>query len=277
MMTGSREEVENFSRNELMFTLSEYFYGRSKLFLVTPLHPEHMLHPIYKWVQAFDLRFDPNNYFDLSLNELKAEIKKTPKFLRTICSNKGPVLLHPDYGSKADPYNGISKETLTKRAHAIKENKDFCGRVTLALAEIAQEKRDSGDQSDITPEESIYVKFVDNKEVPKMQKWHQANWEDKFKLLDKFEDERLVDFGKKIIYQEAPQVLPESVVKEIKRGIAKRILSTNKEKWTTCSDFYTECDHFRIQFEKEGNAEKLNFLDEINQFVENIQKKYEAA
>ena len=277
MMTGSREEVENFSRKELMFTLSEYFYGRSKLFLVTPLHPEHMLHPIYKWVQAFDLRFDPNNYFDLPLNELKAEIQKTPKFLRTIRSNKGPVLLHPDYGSKADPYNGISKETLTKRAHAIKENKDFCGRVTLALAEIAQEKRDSGDQSDITPEESIYVKFVDNKEVPKMQKWHQANWEDKFKLLDKFEDERLVDFGKKIIYQEAPQVLPESVVKEIKRGIAKRILSTNKEKWTTCSDFYTECDHFRIQFEKEGNTEKLNFLDEINQFVENIQKKYEAA
>ena len=277
MLTGSREEVENFSRKELMFTLSEYFYGRSKLFLVTPLHPEHMLHPIYKWVQAFDLRFDPKNYFDLPLNELKAEIKKTPKFLRTIRSNKGPVLLHPDYGCQADPYVGISKETLTERAHAIKENKDFCGRVTLALAEIAQEKRDSGDQSDITPEESIYVKFVDNKEVPKMQKWHQANWEDKFKLLDKFEDERLVDFGKKIIYQEAPQVLPESVTKEIKRGIAKRILSTNKEKWTTCSDFYTECDHFRIQFEKDGNKEKLNFLNEINQFVENIQKKYEAA
>ena len=277
MMTGSREEVENFSRNELMFTLSEYFYGRSKLFLVTPVHPEHMLHPIYKWVQAFDLRFDPKNYFDLPLNELKAEIQKTPKFLRTIRSNKGPVLLHPDYGCQADPYVGISKGTLTERAHAIKENKDFCGRVTLALAEIAQEKRDSGDQSDITPEESIYVKFVDNKEVPKMQKWHQANWEDKFKLLDKFEDERLVDFGKKIIYQEAPQVLPESVTKEIKRGIAKRILSTNKEKWTTCSDFYTECDHFRIQFEKDGNKEKLNFLNEINQFVENIQKKYEAA
>ena len=277
MMTGSREEVENFSRKELMFTLSEYFYGRSKLFLVTPLHPEHMLHPIYKWVQAFDLRFDPKNYFDLPLNELKAEIQKTPKFLRTIRSNKGPVLLHPDYGCKADPYVGISKETLTKRAHAIKENKDFCGRVTLALAEIAQEKRDTGDQSDITPEESIYVKFVDNKEVPKMQKWHQANWEDKFKLLDKFEDERLVDFGKKIIYQEAPQVLPESVTKEIKRGIAKRILSTNKEKWTTCSDFFTECDHFRVQFEKDGNREKLNFLNEINQFVENIQKKYEAA
>ena len=277
MMTGSREEVENFSRNELMFSLNEYFYGKSKLYLVTPLYHEHMLHPIYKWVQAFDLRFDPEIYFDLPLDELKKEIKKTPKFIRTIRSNKAPVLLHSDYASKAEPYSAMTKEQLLKRAKLIKGNKDFCARVSLALAEIAQEKRDTGDQSDITPEESIYVKFVDNKETPKMEKWHQASWEDKFKLLDKFEDERLVDFGKKIIYQEAPQVLPKSVTKEIRRGIAKRILSTNKEKWTTCSDFYTECDHFRNEFEKEGNAEKLKFLDEINEFVENIQKKYEAA
>jgi exodeoxyribonuclease-1 len=54
-------------------------------------------------------------------------------------------------------------------------------------------------------------------------------------------------------------------------------LSTNKEKWTTCSDFYTECDHFREKFSNENNEEKLKFLDEINTFVENIQKKYEAA
>ena len=277
MMTGSREEVENFSKNELMFSLNEYFYGKSKLYLVAPLYHEHMLHPIYKWVQAFDLRFNPKIYFDLPLDELKAEIKKTPKFIRTIRSNKAPVLLHSDYASKAEPYSVMTKEQLSERAKLIKGNKDFCARVSLALAEIAQEKRDTGDQSDITPEESIYFKFVDNKETPKMEKWHQASWEDKFKLLDKFEDERLVDFGKKIIYQEAPQVLPESVTKEIRRGIAKRILSTNKEKWTTCSDFYTECDHFRNEFEKEGNNEKLKFLNEINQFVENIQKKYEAA
>ena len=147
----------------------------------------------------------------------------------------------------------------------------------MALGEIAQEKADTRDQSDITPEASIYVKFVSNKEIPKMENWHKANWEEKFRLLDKFEDERLVDFGKKIIYQEAPQVLPETTLKKIKRSIAERILSTNKEKWTTCSDFYAECDHFRNEFEKKKNFEKLKFLNEINNFVENIEKKYEAA
>ena len=70
----------------------------------------------------------------------------------------------------------MNKEQLLKRAKLIKGNKDFCARVSLALAEIAQEKKDSGDQSDITPEESIYLKFVDNSETPKMEKWHQASW-----------------------------------------------------------------------------------------------------
>ena len=110
-----------------------------------------------------------------------------------------------------------------------------------------------------------------------MEKWYQATWEEKLKLLDNFKDERLVDFGKKIIYQEAPQVLLHGMFKQIKRGIAQRILSTNKEKWTTCADFFAECDYFRNQFENEGNKEKLKFLNEINQFVEGIQKKYEAA
>jgi|TARA_B100001093_G_scaffold272898_1_gene260793 exodeoxyribonuclease-1 len=277
MLTGSREEVERYSRDETIFSLNEYFYGKSKLYLVAPLHPEHLLHPVYKWVQTFDLRFDPELYFKMSQAELKVEMKKTPKFLRTIRSNKAPVLLHLDYASKVDPYVALDKATILKRAKLIKNNKDFANRICLALAEIAEEKKDTSDQSDITPEESIYQKFVDNKENSKMANWHQASWEQKLTLLDKFEDERLIDFGKKIIYQEAPQVLPESMFREVKKGIAKRILSTNKEKWTTCSDFYTECDHFREKFSNENNEEKLKFLDEINTFVENIQKKYEAA
>ena len=277
MLTGSREQVENFAKNELMFSLNEYFYGKSKLYLVTPLSSEYMLHPFYKWVQAFDLRFNPEDYFKLSLNDLKSEIKKTPKFIRTIRSNKAPVLLHANYASRVEPYSTIASDELFKRAKLIKENKDFCARVSLTLADIAKENKENGDQSDVTPEESIYVKFVNNKENPKMAKWHLSSWEDKFRLLENFEDERLVDFGKKIIYQEAPQVLPETVFKEVKRGIAKRILSTNKEKWTTCADFFTECDHFRNQFENEGNEKKLNFLNEINDHVEKIQKKYEAA
>ena len=53
-------------------------------------------------------------------------------------------------------------------------------------------------------------------------------WKDKLIMLDKFEDERLVGFGKKIIYQESPETLPKEIYNEIKREIAKRILSEKK-------------------------------------------------
>ena len=96
-------------------------------------------------------------------------------------------------------------------------------------------------------------------------------------MLDKFEDERLVGFGKKIIFQESPEVLPEEMLKSIKREIAKRILSEKKEKWWTCKEFYNECDNLREKYSNENDEDKLKFLDELNNFVMLIQKKYENA
>ena len=74
----------------------------------------------------------------------------------------------------------MTKEQLLNR---YKNNKSFCEKISFALQEIAEEKINNNNQSDITPEESIYVKFVDNKENPKMEKWQ---WEEKLKLLDNF-------------------------------------------------------------------------------------------
>ena len=96
-------------------------------------------------------------------------------------------------------------------------------------------------------------------------------------MLDKFEDERLVGFGKKIIYQESPETLPKEIYNEIKREIAKRILSEKKEKWWTCKEFYFECDNLREKYSNENDHAKLKFLDELNEFVMSIQKKYENA
>ena len=45
------------------------------------------------------------------------------------------------------------------------------------------------------------------------------------RLLDKFQDKRCSWFGQKIIYQEAPQILPPDLYKNIKSEIARRILS----------------------------------------------------
>ena len=99
----------------------------------------------------------------------------------------------------------------------------------------------------------------------------------KLKLLDKFDDERLIGFGKKIIYQEAPEVLPADMLKSIKRSISKRILSEKFEKWWTVSACYNEIDTLRDKYSNENDQEKLKFLDELNSHVMSIQKKYENS
>ena len=40
-------------------------------------------------------------------------------------------------------------------------------------------------------------------------------------------------------------------------------------------EFYNECDNLRDKYTNEKDEEKLKFLDEINEFVMSVEKKYE--
>ena len=277
LKTSSRVDTETIFKKEKIITLNEYFYGKSRLYLCAPLHPKYCVHPVYQWGQAIDLRIDVETLLNLSVNEIKVELKKSPKFLRTIRSNKAPIILDESYGMKAEPYNAMDKELIYKRAKLVRENVKFSEKVITALREIAEEKEQSKSQEDMYAEESIYQKFTPNKDTALFPKWHSASWKDKLAMLDKFEDERLVGFGKKIIYQESPETLPKEIYNEVKREIAKRILSEQKEKWWTCKEFYFECDNLREKYSRENNEAKLKFLNELNEFVMAIHKNYENA
>ena len=275
LKTANKLDTETIIKKEKIITLNEYFYGKSRLYLCAPLHPKFCTHPIYQWGQAVDLRVDVEPLLKMSINDLKAEMKKSPKFLRTIRSNKAPIILDKKFGMDVEPYNAIDKNILIKRAELVNSNEKFSENILTALREIAEEKEQSKSQEDILPEESIYKKFTPNKDTNLFSKWHEASWSDKLRLLDKFEDERLIGFGKKIIFQEAPHVLPESILKQVKRDIAKRILSDKKEKWWTCKEFYFECDNLREKFSNENDEKNLKFLDQLNNFVMSIEKKYQ--
>ena len=274
--TANKSDTETIIKKGEIITLNEYYYGKSRLHLVAPLHQKYCMHPIYAgWYYAFDLRIDIEPLLNLSINELKVEMKKSPKFLRTIRSNKAPIIVDAKYGMQSEPYSAMDKSLINKRADIVKNNEKFSQNILHALREVAEEKEQSKTQEDIYAEESIYTKFTSNKDTALFPAWHAASWKDKLKLLDKFDDDRLVGFGKKIIFQEAPEVLPESMLKTTKREIAKRILSEKKEKWWTIPTLYTEIDTLREKYTNENDNEKLALLDEFNEYAMSIQKKYE--
>ena len=277
LRTASRTDTEAIFQKENIITLNEYFYGKSRLYLCAPLHKNYCIHPIYKWGQAVDLRVNVEPLLNMSINELKLEMKKTPKFLRTIRSNKAPIIIDAEYGMKVEPYNAIDPSLIKQRAQLVRSNEKFSMNVLTALREIAEAKEESKSQEDIYAEESIYTKFTSNKDTALFPAWHAASWKDKLKLLDKFDDKRLVGFGKKIIYQEAPQVLPPDLYKNIKSEIARRILSEKKEKFWTVKESFYEIDNLRDKHSDENDVEKLKFLDDFNEFIMSIEKKYEIA
>ncbi len=276
LRTANKTDTEMIVKKEKIFTLVEYHFGKNYRYVVAPLNTKYCIHPVYQWGQAVDLKTDVVPLLNMSISELKIAIKKQ-KFLKSIRSNKAPIILDKSYGMQVEPYTKIDNDLINKRAKLVNENEKFSQNVLLALKEIAEEKKQFESQEDSYAEETIYKKFTSQKDTALFPKWHEASWKDKLVMLDKFDDERIISFGKKIIYQESPETLPKDMYKIIKREIAERILSDKKEKWWTCKEFYYECDNLREKYSHENDNEKLKFLDEINAFVEGIQKKYEQA
>ena len=185
--------------------------------------------------------------------------------------------MNPSYGNEFEEYKMIGEEKLISRAKLIKGHKQFAEKISLILQDEAEEKEQTRSQEDVYEEESIYTKFTSPEDNRIMPEFHKAEWEKKLSILDKLKDERLHYFGKRLIYEEKPEILPKEEYNQIHRTIAKRLLSTSTEKWNTIPRTYSEIDTLREKFEREGQPEKLTILDDINAYVEEKEKFYNAV
>ncbi|MDC3117544.1 exodeoxyribonuclease I [Candidatus Pelagibacter sp.] len=279
LKTSTKTSVETFLKNEGIYSIFENVKGRNMMYLTSTLHPNHCFHPSYaSWGYVWDLRRDPEPLLNLPVNQLRDILKKySPKALRVLKTNKAPVILDKEFALKQKPYLDLDLETIKKRAQMVRSNENFCKNIQIINREAAEEKEQTKTQEDLLPEETLYEKFIPNKDTALFKTWHSSSWEDKLRLLDKFQDKRCSWFGQKIIYQEAPQILPPDLYKNIKSEIARRILSKNKEKWQTVNMAYNEIDYLRDQADKRDDKIELKKLDEINDFIMSIEKKYEIA
>ena len=271
LMTTNKDKCLQIIKEETLFCTNFFYGGKAKPFVLTYL----CQHP-WNYAFCFDLKADPSYYFNLSIQELKKEVFDVkPKVMRTIKHKKHPIIMNASYGINFDNYKQLGLSKLRERAELIRENKDFANKVSSILEDDIREKQELDSQLDVYAEESIYKKFATKEDSAIMPEFHKVDWKDKFSVLQKFKDERFQYFGKKILYEESPESLPKNEYNLIHKEIASRVLSTNKEKWNTIPRTYSEIDTLRNKF-KEDKA-KLEALEEINSFVEDMEKKYQKA
>ena len=271
LMTTNKNKAFQLIENEEMFCTDFFYYGKSVPFVLTFV----CQHPQWGYPMCFDLKADPSYYFNLSAQQLKKELDKKPKIIRTIKHKKHPIIMNSSYGINFDSYKQLGIKKLKQRAKLVRENIEFKKKVATILDEDAREKKELDSQLDIYPEESIYLKFASDYDSKIMPEFHKVDWKDKFGVVQKFKDDRMQYFGKKILYEESPHSLPKEEYDSVHKEIASRILSTNNEKWNTIPRTYSEIDTLRNKFK--DDEEKLKALQDINLFIEEMEKIYKKV
>ena len=185
--------------------------------------------------------------------------------------------MNPSYGDKFDEYKIIGTAKLQARAKLVRENTEFAEKIATIKRSEAEEKEQSKSQEDLYNEESIYAKFTSTEDNKIMPEFHIVDWDKKLSIISKFKDDRLKYFGKKLLYTEKPEMLSKADYNMIHKETAKKLLSTNNEKWNTIPRTYSEIDTLRSKFEKENQPEKLVILDKINAYVEELEKIYSST
>ena len=267
---SSKNEVIKNIKNELLFCYDEFFRGKSQPFLATHICD----HPVYKWAQCFDLVHDPQVYFNMSKNELSIAIKKSPKVVRSIKTNKNPIILNYKNYKKIDRYNYLNEGIYIERAELIQKNEEFKSLLSALLQEEHETKKDIESQEEMQAEESLYKGgFFSKTDKNTMFQFHNAEWKDKLSICDSFNDERLFYFGMRLIYEESPSILPKDIYKNIHSSIANQILSMNNEKWNTIPKACKESDDLKVKYE--NDYEKLEKLEKFDKLIDKIQNQFQ--
>ena len=272
LKTASKLDAEKFINTNKVFSSTEYFYAKTRVFLIRHL----FYHPIYNWSIGWDLKNHPKDFFDLDINSLNKKINSTPRPCRTVRHNKSPLLFDKNFGIQFEPYDKIGMKEIMDRAKMIDENPNFVMKIKSIMQSIAEEKMEMN-QVDLLPEETIYQGgFVGDKDKVVMKNFHETDLKGKLQLIDKFTDTRYNYFAKCLLYEEIPKkYLPDSIYNEMHRHFAQRLTSTNKEKWETFASFFKECDDYREKYK--NHEDKLKILDGYNNYVERMQKNFEHA
>ena len=168
---------------------------------------------------SFNLSFDPNDYFDLTYTELERMInstKKTP-FKKINVSRSNSLI-----SLKTLNKDNIKVENLDlykKNSDKIKENKNFLDKVL----DIFNNKVYESSSTDI-PEQCLYSRgFLTNKDIDIFNKFHnESNLNEKIKITNSFDDDRYIQFAKRICAQEFPDTAPQDYLIHCRNLVIER-------------------------------------------------------
>lgn len=162
---------------------------------------------------------NPADLFDADDATLDHAVSGTPKLIRTIAANQVPNLFPVE-----DP-----NPQWSSAASAVAARPDFRSRVGAALARRFMDREEPEHV-----EERIYSGFYSSEDKRTLREFHSSGWAHRAEIIESLADERLKQLGRRIVYSNAPQFMPDRYLKGAADQIRARWLTNGcKAPWTT--------------------------------------------
>ena len=218
---------------------------------------------------VYNLLHDPKDLLQLDDKELN---KRMNDGVKRICESfdgsKSKTLLNESYCFKDTQFAEIGIDELRKRANFIKNNEEFCSR--LIQLHLANQKEWP---EPFNIEDRIFDGFPTPQDKKLMLEFHTSPNNKKYEISQNFKDDRYKEIAIRIIYEIAPQTLPDIEKRNYELEIRERFNDDDKAKWNSKNRILASLE---TDIEKmiEDESQKLQFKQRVITFLNNESAKW---
>ena len=231
--------VLDYAQPGEVFAFVGFAYGRGYVHAATAIGPDpERDSDLY----VFILSHDPHDLAALDDDDLRKVLAKSPKPVRRLRANAAPCIV---------PYEDVpvrvrgqlpGVEELGNRAAYVREDGDLRERLMAAVSEDAEERERS-----VHVEKQIYDGFTGREDQVLMRTFHEADWPSRAALLGRLTDPRLQVLGERLLYTEAPEVMPVNGLIGYRADLARRLLADKGAvPWLTLPEAIREADDLLV-------------------------------
>ncbi len=220
---GRRVEVQDLLKRHRVLCGGDVVFGRPIQFVATPVtfNPRDT-----DQVALFDLSCPPEDYFETPPDKLARLIRRGPAPLARVRINRQPILAPYNPSFDVARNEAVSEDQAHARAEAIARREDFKARVAKAMVALTPPHAPGGEA-----EEAIHDGAPVAADQKLMTVFHKADWRERAGLAGRFRDSRLRELAARLVFEHAPEALPDTRIDDRQRMLIMRRATNGDGRW----------------------------------------------
>ena len=243
---SSKTSVVDFVRDEEAFAYFDFYGSPRVMHFLTRVGISPRDGNVH---YCLDLTGDIDTLRKLDEPGLTERMKVEPRPIRRLKVNGSP-LLYPLWDIEQPLFGETSEEDLMRTASLVRADPEFMEKLTHAAASAERVYPPSEHV-----EQQIYgAGFFSDSDRDLCSQFHSRRGEERLRLVERFDDQRLRRLGRRLIYFEAPHLIDETERRAMDEDIAARRRGDGRHsspQWTTVPGALSELESIGAEISQE--------------------------